>query len=155
MNTENTFTRELNNKLLNERNFKKSFVLFFMVLAGIVVDQYIKYQVFLRPNLPFGLVHFENNKFAFSLPLPIWLIYSLYVLVLGVAGYYLIKRFRHAKSTELVGWALLFAGGLSNIAERIILGYVRDYFMVFNGVFNLADFFIIAGVIFVALANAG
>ncbi len=113
------------------------------------------HEIFLRNNLPAGLTHFKNNKFAFSLPLPVWLIYLLYILVLVVASYFLIKRFRRAKLIELIGWALLFAGGLSNIGERIILGYVRDYFLVFNGVFNLADFFIIVGVVLVALVSAG
>ena len=135
--------------LLNERLKLKSFVLFFLVVFGIAVDQYVKYLVFSKTVLPSWLLHFRNYQFAFSIPLPVWFIHVLYILVLGVAGYYLNKRFKLAGKIELVGWALLFAGGLSNVGERIVLGYVRDYLLIFNGIFNLADLFIIVGILLI------
>jgi signal peptidase II len=134
-------------KLLNERLTLKSFVLFFLVAAGIAIDQCVKYLVFSKDKLPMGLIHFRNYQFAFSIAMPVWLIYVLYIFVLVAAFYYLVKRFGAAGKIELLGWALLLAGGLSNVGERIFLGYVRDYLVIFNGIFNLADLFIIAGIL--------
>jgi lipoprotein signal peptidase len=138
---------EFNNNLKNERYLRTSFVLFFMVAIGVGFDQFIKFWVFSQKALPGWLVHFHNNQFAFSLPVPIWLIYVLYVGVFIVAAYYFLKRFKHLGHIELTGWVLLFAGGISNVGERIFLGYVRDYLLIFNGIFNLADIFIVAGIL--------
>jgi signal peptidase II len=131
----------------NERKLKRSFVFCLAVVLGVVWDQYIKHLVFLNTNLPKFLVHFKNYKFAFSLPLPVWLIFVLYGLVLTAAVRYFLKRFTFAQNLELLGWVLLFSGALSNVGERLVLGYVRDYFRIFNGIFNLADLFIMLGIL--------
>ncbi len=134
-------------KLLNERLQLKSFVLFFLVAVGIAADQLIKYLVFAGKILPSRLIRFRNYQFAFSIAMPVWLIYVFYVIVLAAAFYYLGQRFERVGKIELIGWTLLLAGGLSNIGERLVLGYVRDYLLIFNGILNLADLFIIAGIL--------
>lgn len=148
----NPTVTEFNNNLKNERFTRISFVLFFTML-GIVLDQLLKTWIFLQKVLPSWLLKFHNNQFAFSLPVPVWLIYILYLIVFAIAIYYFIKKFNCAKWIELAAWALLFAGGLSNVGERIVLGYVRDYLLVFNGIFNLADIFIIAGILILLFVN--
>ena len=51
---------------------------------------------------------------------------------------------------EKAGYALVLAGGLSNLYDRLRRGYVVDYFSIQAGflkkvVFNLGDLFIMAG----------
>jgi lipoprotein signal peptidase len=46
------------------------------------------------------------------------------------------------------GWALLvLAGGVSNFAERVVRGSVRDFIPLADGVLNIADFYILTGAV--------
>lgn len=60
-------------------------------------------------------------------------------------GYLLYKR----KDRRLIlGTTIVLAGAFSNIADRVVLGYVRDFINFGLGfTFNLADVFIIIGII--------
>ncbi len=62
------------------------------------------------------------------------------------------------KRTEKIGLALITAGGLSNLYDRIKRGYVVDYFSIRckyleKVVFNLGDFFILAGSALIAITG--
>ncbi len=120
----------------------------FLILA--LADQLIKYFI---PEDKF----FFNHQFAFSLPVPGYLMYIIYFFILLLIFLYLRKNYLNFSRFEKIAWALILAGGVSNIAERLVLGYVRDYvYISFNkwiGVYNLADFYIIIGIIIVFLAN--
>ena len=48
--------------------------------------------------------------------------------------------------------ALVIAGLVGNAADRIVLGHVRDWFRIGGIVFNLADLFILAGLVLVIVA---
>ena len=54
-------------------------------------------------------------------------------------------------------WMLIFAGAASNIGERILLGYVRDFiyitFYKWTGVYNAADFYILIGIVILLFVN--
>lgn len=92
---------------------------------------------------------FFNNNFAFSLPVPVVLMYIIYAAVLVAVLRIILKDWNRFTSIVKLGWTLVLAGGLSNIVERIILGHVRDFIYIANGVFNLADFFIIIGLLII------
>lgn len=51
------------------------------------------------------------------------------------------------------GMILFYAGGIGNLVDRLFLGYVRDfiYFTFFPTVFNLADVFLVVGVILIMI----
>lgn len=62
------------------------------------------------------------------------------------------------KKTERLAFALITAGGLSNLYDRIKRGYVVDYFSIRckyleKIVFNLGDFFIFAGSALIAISD--
>lgn len=81
------------------------------------------------------------------------------LMTAGCAGAFFRSLCRPSGSMERTGWALLLGGALSNLYERCRKGYVVDYIRFHTPwkklntlVFNLADFFILAGV---ALINLG
>ncbi len=121
---------------------------FAVVFVLIVIDQITKW--YAQENLA---SLFLNNQFAFSIPLSVPIMYALYTIVLSVVIHYLYKNWKQISIIAQLGWSCILAGGLSNIGERIVLGHVRDFIPLFNGVFNLADVFIIAGVILVLFSN--
>jgi len=136
----------LNNNLnqnKKESTLKSSFFFFISVFSGaVVVDQLAKH---------FAHNIFKNGNFAFSLPLPVWLIYVIYFLVLAGMAFYLFENYRKLPLLPKLAWTLILAGALSNIMERIFMGSVRDFiyitFLKWTGIYNLADFFIIIGII--------
>jgi lipoprotein signal peptidase len=89
---------------------------------------------------------FRNYNFAFSVTLPVWLMYVYYFLILIVIGWYVRSRYRTFSGQEKIAWVLISAGALSNIGERLVLGYVRDFIYFGSGVFNIADFYILLGI---------
>ncbi len=90
---------------------------------------------------------FKNYQFAFSLPVPTSLMYVIYFLVMSVMTVYILQNYFKFRIGETIAWGLILAGGLSNVGERLFLGYVRDWIYLFNGVFNLADGYIILGIL--------
>ncbi len=96
---------------------------------------------------------FLNFQFAFSLPVGAGVMFFLYALILVLILNYCLKHYSQFTKIEWLAWLAIFAGALSNIIERIVLGYVRDWIYILNGVLNLADFYIIAGVIILLVYN--
>lgn len=102
-------------------------------------------------NPVFSLNYIKNTGAAFSIlqdAREILIILSVIALVLLIM--YVIK---HIKKISLKGCffiALLSGGIAGNLHERIVFGYVRDFFQInlFNfPVFNISDIFINVGVI--------
>ncbi len=131
-------------QILDLKNVQRFFSwgVFLLVLVGL--DQLVK---------TYAHNVFKNNFFAFSLPLPVWLMYLVYATVLAGMVYYCVKNYRVFSLLQTLAWTLIFAGAVSNIGERITLGYVRDFIYILNGVFNLADGYIIAGVLMLLLSK--
>ena len=100
---------------------------------------------------------FYNRAFAFSLPVPSVLIYLIYFIVVVGMIYYVLKNHHQFSFASKVAWTLIFAGAASNIGERILLGYVRDFiyisFYKWTGVYNAADGYIIAGIILLLFSS--
>lgn len=115
----------------------------FFVLLGL--EQAVKYSI----RQPF-----KNYFFAFGLPLPPALIYLVNVTVLAGIGVYLYKHYKQFKFSQELAWLLVLTGAISNFGERIILGFVRDYIYIAGGIFNLADLYIIVGVVILLAQSA-
>ena len=122
-------------------------VFFFFALIGL--DQLAKH---------FAAATFRNYQFAFSLPLPAWLIYFIYAAIIFALAAYLKKHYRLLALKEAVGWLLLAAGAMENVIERVVLGYVRDFIFItwsrWTGIYNLADLYIVLGIIILIIASA-
>lgn len=126
-------------RILKDRSMWLCALVFFVLLS---LDQVFKY---FAPSV------FKNYFFAFSIQLPKWLMYTVYVIVAFVTINYLKKNFFSLKKIERFAWMLIVSGAILNLVERIVLGYVRDFiYITFSrwvGIYNLADVYIILGII--------
>lgn len=145
----------------NKRLTRGSFVFLIFAAAAVAIDQWLKSLAF---NTNFGIVlnrfspvmakdNFKNYAFAFSWPLPAGLIYFIYAVVMLSLILYVGKNYKSFSWCVALAWMLIFAGAISNIGERIILGYVRDFIYIWHGIFNLADGYIIVGIILLIIKS--
>jgi len=108
----------------------------------------------LSPFLDFTLLH--NTGIAFSFfssggDITRWLLVAVVVLVLSYMFLLIFKR-NSLHCLEATSLVLIFSGGLGNLIDRVLLGYVVDFIHVYYKaysfyVFNLADSFITLGII--------
>lgn len=84
-----------------------------------------------------------------------WLLVILAIIILIVLYQYQNKFFKNTRNTVTFG--LLYGGIIGNLIDRIVYGYVIDFFD-FNifgynyPVFNFADIFIVLGVVLLVIA---
>lgn len=83
----------------------------------------------------------------------------LLILISLIALFILIKSFKNFKSNKrnTIAFSFLIGGLVGNLADRLFLGYVRDFlsFKIFDfsiSIFNLADTFITIGIILLIVA---
>lgn len=139
---------------------QKLITLISVVVLLIVVDQWIKTALSWLEyrDLTWGPIDFiwhKNPGIAFSIPLPspiaITLIIALIIL--------LIILFWRTTNRDWysVGLLLTIGGGMSNLWDKLSLGYVRDFISIrWLPIFNPADIMIFLGIvaIFIGLAYA-
>lgn len=66
---------------------------------------------------------------------------------------YLVKTLKKGK-TPVFGIYLVIAGGISNVIDRLVRGYVIDFIDTpFIATFNIADMLIVIGVFFIVLSQ--
>ena len=124
-------------------------MIWIVMIAGILADQVSKLLVV--ANLPFGvkipiigdffsLQYIHNEGAAWSiLSGRVGLLLILTVLVTIIIAYLLYKTPKEQKLLRF-SYALLIAGAVGNIIDRVRLGYVIDFFSFPNfPVFNIAD----------------
>jgi signal peptidase II len=124
----------------------------FLLVVFILIDQITK-AVFSSRDFSIGPIRVALVK-NFGLPFAIGTsgpasFIITFVILLALAWYYI--RARHSLSwLENLGFQFIFAGALSNILDRILLGYVRDMIDLRLGfVFNFADAFIVVGILLI------
>ena len=133
-----------------------------LILILVFIDQISKYWIlsFLELGESFNLLPFLdltlifNSGIAFGLldnlgNLGSWL---LYLLVSGIIIYFTYLTLKAESKTESFIMLLILSGGLGNVIDRTIYGYVVDFIHFnFNGysfyVFNFADSLITVGAI--------
>ncbi|MEL6346653.1 MAG: signal peptidase II, partial [Myxococcota bacterium] len=119
----------------------------------------------------FSITHAQNPGIAFSLDVPHAVIYAVGVVMLGMLAHTLWTIDRRARVIA-AALAMLTAGGLGNIIDRIPDGTVTDFAFFYTNhptltpwlkanvgmtawpVFNIADVLLIAGVIVFGIHQA-
>src|SRR3989344_3353328 len=120
------------------------------VFALILIDQVTKL-VFGSRDFFLGPVHFHPVKnFALAFSVNFGQLANLILIAAALAFllyYYFSFRTQLGFVTKIF-FILIFAGAISNLVDRLYLGYVRDFLDLGLGfTFNLADVFLAAGLL--------
>jgi len=144
---------------------RKRHILFLILILLVVADQVSKYWV--EAVLPYGqpvsmfpffsLYRTHNTGIAFSL-LNEFGSTGLVVMTLAIICLVLALWSRVPRSQQLahVGFALVIAGAVGNLIDRMTLGYVVDFLMLHTqtwsfAIFNLADALITTGAVAIVI----
>jgi signal peptidase II len=126
-----------------------------IVLAAVVADQVTKHVVSSNLNLgeglhvvgPFSIRHVQNSGIAFGLfsnATPAVIVVTT-IAVAWMLVYFARSGARHPVLPVALG--LVIGGSISNLADRVRLGFVTDFLdFRYWPAFNLADSFIVIGV---------
>jgi len=125
---------------------KKNSYLYFFILSAIfiLIDQLIKLLIIrIYPEIIIA-----NEKIFFDI------IYNGSELLMAFAliafFIFVIREFKSEKSMNyksITALSLIFSGGLSNLIDRLERGAVIDYLNLYFWRINLADIYILAGII--------
>jgi len=138
------------------KELDKSWLFFAPIFVGLLaLDQFSKWWALenlrLGDSVDYGFELSYNEGIVFGINLPQWAIWVMAVgiLALGVSLIWENKQWRD--KWHLTGFAMILAGAIGNLIDRIRFGYVVDFIKVFwwpN--FNLADVFIVLAVMLFA-----
>lgn len=130
-------------------------VLYILIgLFVIFLDQLTKWLVLNKARggfLIFKLLKIEiykNKGIAFGFSVPYFILLVLVILILVFCFWELRKGFIKKNFLVVLALSLVLGGAISNLIDRICLGYVVDilHFVPTGSMFNLADIVIVAGV---------
>ncbi len=131
--------------------------MYFIIIALIVfIDQLTKYQI--RENLElnasipvindiFHITYIQNRGAAFSLLMDkTEFLIAIQMLIVTAILVYLLKRRKKDHRLLLLSISLIAAGGIGNLIDRVINGYVVDFldFRIWP-IFNAADISVCVG----------
>lgn len=134
------------NKSLRGRKVKKWYELVNKnTLAGIVILLVVAVDQ-LSKNIQSQFTTICNSGIAFGIKT------NATLLVLIVLSLVLWIYLKEKKTISTLGFSLIFAGGISNLVDRVTFGCVRDFIAIFIfPAFNFADFAITLGAVIIAL----
>lgn len=130
----------------------------FFVIALVAIDQVVKYfvsinlrlnnEVTIVPNLLY-ITYIENRGAAFGLFQNQRYFFIIFATIMIMIFFYFIKYKKIKDKIFLTSALLIIAGGIGNIIDRVIYGYVIDYIRLsfFPAVCNFADYCITLGTI--------
>ena len=125
-------------------------------LALFLIDRFAKSWPFDLSKGSHGffisLGRLENSGGVFSAPLPRWLLLVGAALALALLTALAQRAWRTRKLLMLGGASLMLVGGVSNVLDRLWGVGVVDLFQVGGGLsFNLADVYLLAGLVLLVL----
>lgn len=132
-----------------------------ILLTSVVIaffDQLIKFLVvyMLKPVgsvtvIPglFNLTYVENKGAAFGIMADMRWVFIVFTIIVIVALIVIIFKNKVQSKLFMASAALLIGGGIGNLIDRVLYGYVIDYLSLsfFSPVCNFADYCITAGTI--------
>ncbi len=127
-----------------------------LILAVAASDHLIKFLI--KTNIKdtndvifwkiFKIIYIENNGAAFGwFQGATWFFVTITILVVGYL-FFLVTSKKLKDKISVIASALIIGGGIGNLIDRIIFGYVIDYIklVVLSPVCNLSDFCVVIGV---------
>lgn len=134
---------------------------FLKITILVIIDQFIKFiitntiaktgeNIIILPNI-LNLNYVENTGGAFGVFLTRIFLIGVDLLIIFVILKIILTQSNELDEKTNLGLLLIFAGGTSNLIDRIFRGYVIDYIdftkIINYPVFNLADVYICIGII--------
>lgn len=124
----------------------------FFVLKLLPISSMMRIGVF-----EFGIRRELNTAWAFSIPFPQALIILVSMIALVILAIVYLKGIFKGGLTAQISFSAIMAGALYNLFERILHGAVLDYIAIgigsAVGTWNVADVFIILGIIGLVIAE--
>ena len=137
------------------------------ILVALLLDQWIKYMV--ETHLPFEqtvpvLPHLalyrtwnEGVAFSFLSGMSGWAIVLMRLAIVAFILWWW-RTGEHPSPLSHLGFAMVVAGALGNIVDRLIYGHVVDYVLFYTqtwsfAVFNLADSLITVGAVVIGFCE--
>jgi len=151
--------------IMNKENntSKRTLVWSVIIILSVILDQLTKYLAvcFLKPIDTFPIIrdvlhltYVTNRGAAFGmLSDNRWIFMVVSTVSIVLLGYYLYKK-RDTHPLLCTALSFIIGGGIGNMIDRTMLGYVVDFidFRVINfAVFNIADSFVCVGCAFIFL----
>ena len=96
----------------------------------------------------FHFTYVENRGAAFGILQNAWVFFIAVAIVLAVVVVWLLKQYKVRPRMMSIGLSFLCAGALGNTIDRIMQGFVVDFFdfrLIDFPVFNVADIFVCCG----------
>ncbi len=126
-------------------------------ISKSIISTYLKLNQSIEVIKDFFYLRYINNTGAS------WGILSnskILLIILSLIAIIILIRYMYSfKETKLnfIGFGFLLGGILGNLSDRLLHGYVKDFldFIIFNydfPVFNIADIFIVLGVIILIIS---
>lgn len=143
---------------------KKNKLLMIITIILVLIDQIIKIvistklyssTILLIPHV-LNLTYIQNTGAAFGIGSNSTSMFiAVNIIVIGLIVYFIYSKKEEISNSILISLHLIIAGGISNLIDRVIRGFVIDYIdisqLIKYPVFNLADVFIVIGCIIIAI----
>lgn len=137
-----------------------------LIIAGIIaLDQLTKWLAitYLAPvgSMPFipGLMELRyvlNDGMAFSMLAGArWLLIGVTTVALVAMGFWVCRSYKAKAKLEYFSLLMVIGGGIGNLIDRVLNGYVVDFFattFIDFAVFNVADCFVVVGMFLLVAA---
>lgn len=142
-------------------------MLIWLTLVVILLDMVSKYivsrllivneSVMIIKNF-FNITYVRNTGAAFSIfsGNTFFVMVISFMIIIGIILY--ISKNKPSNKIEKISYSLILGGAIGNFIDRVIYGYVRDFIEIdiFGWdypIFNLADVFVVVGVILLVIAT--
>jgi signal peptidase II len=103
------------------------------------------------PSL-FGFLHHENHGIVANIPIPVPIIIVITLLILGLIVYAIYTAIMKQRLLRMIALTLIFGGAIGNLYDRLTLGFVRDWILLFDrSVINVADISIFVGILLILI----
>lgn len=146
---------------------EKIMLVWLLIIAGVVgLDQLTKWLTVINLNLRetvpiienvFHFTYVRNTGAAFSIfnePDERWIFLTISVVAIIALFFYLWKE-KNGDKLLCVGMSFILGGGIGNMIDRCLLGYVIDFIdvrLIKFAIFNIADSFVCVGVALFVIA---
>lgn len=95
-----------------------------------------------------SVVWHQNEGIIANLPVPMWVIVVVSVVILALVAHAVVTAIRQGRGWQALWLGVLIGGAMGNLYDRIVVGYVFDWILLFGrSAVNLADAGIVAGAV--------